>query len=411
MPRLFSALLLLVASFPAGLCVAAEFNIGEYRALSLLGEARLLPDTDYVSFAGDFGFSRRLPPTEAIRQHLAFESKLLANFHLSVINLEFMLPGFTGQQIDRQIDELVVDALQRAGYDVISRANNHALDYGPEGVRYNKAKLGAAGFQMIGTRDYPVYDWQAGAYRIAIYAVTDYADREDSEGLVLKVNSPDLSLIKEKSFDADFRVAFIHLGSVSVFPSPHEREQVKRLISAGADLVVCTGSHFTKGFVMENGKPVVYGLGNHLFSYIGPDTEPIGMHLVAGFKAGELAQLFVIPFQNAVMKGRTGPPDEATFATFRKTFLERSTTDTSSYFSDSRSLRKLKERLLRLSNSGLGDLKPRHVVYAIGIVLYHYSIVVIAGSALVLLSVVLFLRRRVLSRRSKNRDEATPTAL
>ena len=181
MRHLFSVLFLLLAVFPGVSWPAEEFRIGQYRALSLFGEPRLLPDTDYVSFVGDFGFSGRLPPKDAIERHLAHESALLSNFQLRVINLESMLPGGSGLDLDRQIDGAMIDILKRTGYDVVSRANNHALDFDREGVLYNTTELKKAGFKMIGLREFPVYEWEARGYKIAIYALTGYTDREDAE--------------------------------------------------------------------------------------------------------------------------------------------------------------------------------------------------------------------------------------
>ena len=49
-----------------GTARAEEFVVGEYRAYSLIGEARLTVSTDYVSFAGDYGFPSREPTSDAI---------------------------------------------------------------------------------------------------------------------------------------------------------------------------------------------------------------------------------------------------------------------------------------------------------------------------------------------------------
>ena len=79
---------------------------------------------------------------------------------------------------------------------------------------------------MIGTRSFPVYNWETGGGKIAIFSLTHYTDRPDPEGLILKINKSDLDLVKKESSNADFRIAFVHLGSMSFYPSPHERTQV-----------------------------------------------------------------------------------------------------------------------------------------------------------------------------------------
>jgi hypothetical protein len=403
MRKLFLIFCLLLSLIPHNVSAAEEFMLGAYRAHALIGEAKLVDGTDYISFTGDFGFSRWLPTAEAIERHLAHESSLLSNFQLSVINVEYILPGLSGRELDSRIDTVAVDLLKQAGFDVISRANNHALDYGPEGVRYNTTQWTKAGLPTIGTRDSLMYEWETGGRRVAIYAVTAYTDREDRERLVLGLDDADLALLKQKTAQANFRIAFIHLGSMSFFPSPHERKQVGRLLDDGADLVVCTGSHFIKGFVTERGKPVVYGIGNHLFSSVDRDTEPLGMHLVAGFRSGEFVQLFTVPFRNTIVEGNTGPLDETSFHTFRKTILERSTSDSARYFSDPHSLTMLKERLGKFSLSNLKQIRPRYFVYALFITYQHYPMLVVTTCLMVLMLSVLLIRRIRLIRRQSIR--------
>ena len=342
---------------------ANEFQIGDYRALALLGQAKILGDVHYVSFTGDFGFAGRLPSTEAVERHIAQESALLSNFQLKVIKLEFMLPGT--QSVSRIANHRVtIDLMKRTGYDLVSRANNHVMDHGPEGVAYNTGLLQGAGLKMIGTRSFPVYNWETGGGKIAIFSLTDYTDRPDPEGLILKINESDLDLVKKESSNADFRIAFVHLGSMSFYPSPHERRQVTRILETGADFVVCTGSHFSKGFGYERGKPVVYDIGNHLLSYVDDVTEPVGVHFVAGFRTGKLVQLVAIPFHNQIFGGKMGPLDETDLVLFQKALLDRSSSDPNKYYSDPSSLTRLQKRLGRFSFAKIDQLRGRHVLYA-----------------------------------------------
>jgi hypothetical protein len=395
--KLFSIFYLLIILTPDCIGATDKFVVGAYRAQALIGESKLVEGTDYISFTGDFGFSGWLPTAEAIERHLAHESNLLSYFQLRVINLEYILPGLSGREIDRRIDVTVIDLLTRAGFDVVGRANNHALDYGPEGVRYNTTQWTKAGLATIGTRDSPVYEWKTGGRQIAIYALTAYIDREDPERLILRTDEADLALLKQRTASADFRIAFVHLGSMSFFPSPHERRQVVRILDAGADLVVCTGSHFIKGFITEQEKPVVYGIGNHLFSVVDRNTEPFGMHLIAGFRAGQFVQLFAIPFWNTILEENTGPLDESTFNSFKKTLLERSTDDSTRYFSDPHSLSMLKENIKKVNFSSFNQLRMRHFLYAFLIVFQNYPIIMTLCVIILLILLTYFIRQKVLA--------------
>ena len=381
-----------MTQFQADLCQSAEFMIGPYRVCSFLGEANLRKDADYISFTGDFGFSGWLPEKKVIKNYLAHESSLLSNFRLNVINLEYMLRGFSGCQLDNQIDTLMIDIFKTAGYGLIGCANNHALDHGVDGIHYNTVQLTEANLAMIGTRDCPVYPCYTDGKKVAIFALTDDADEEDQNSPILGMNQADLALLQQKIADAHFRIAFVHLGSMSSFPSVHERLQTDKLMEIGADLVICTGSHFIKGLTTQRGKVVAYGIGNHMFSFVDSDTEPIGMHVVAGFEGGDLSQLFAIPFHNTIRQGKTGPLDERTFALFKRTLLERSTMDPNKYFSDPRSLKNLSGYLKDFRFSKLKKIKARHITYAAQVLFYHYPITAVSGSLLGLLFFVLLIR-------------------
>ncbi|MDH3599399.1 MAG: CapA family protein, partial [Candidatus Tectomicrobia bacterium] len=139
--KLSISLYLLVCLHPVRAYLAQEFMVGDYRAYAIMGEAKLAPGVDYISFTGDYGFSGWLPPKEWIESHVAHEFRLLSKFWLSVINLEFLLPGVSGRALDRRIDSLMIDALKSAGYDLVSLANNHAMDFGAAGVHYNSTQL------------------------------------------------------------------------------------------------------------------------------------------------------------------------------------------------------------------------------------------------------------------------------
>jgi hypothetical protein len=395
---------LIILQLFAGSSPAEEFMIGPYRVHSVMGESRLIDTVQYVSFAGDFGFSGHLPLKDTVENHIGQESVLLSNFHLKVINFEFMLSGHSTRALDRQIDQVAVDILKRTGFDVISRANNHAMDFGLEGVNYNTKRFQEAGFKMIGPRNFPVHHWNTGGRQIAIFSLTDYTDRPDPEGVILKINAADLDLVKKESSNADFRIAFVHLGSMSSYPSPHERTQVGRILGAGADLVICTGSHFTKGFVYEKGKPVIYDIGNHLLSFVDDITEPIGIHFVAGFKVGKLVQLFAIPFYNQIMQGKTGPLDERDFALFQKNLVVRSTSDPNRYFSDPSSLARLKKRLDGFNFAQLKEMRPRYVLYAAGILYHHYPVIVIGAGLLAVTLIFLFVRWALLRQRNRTSE-------
>ena len=147
--RLFCFLFLYFLLPGAGL--AEEFAIGPYRAYSLMGEAKLSANMDYVSFTGDSGLVqgwKTFAPT--IERYFAVESKLLSNFSLRVVNLEGPLLRSSARDGDRLLNTTYITMLGAAGYNLIGFSNNHALDYGPAGVRYTESEIKKAGLAVVG---------------------------------------------------------------------------------------------------------------------------------------------------------------------------------------------------------------------------------------------------------------------
>ena len=66
---------------------------------------------------------------------------------------------------------------------------------------------------------------------------------------------------------ADIVIPFMHWGwEDEPDPSPRLRAFARRMIDAGADLVVGGHPHVTQGAEYYRGKPIIYSLGNFLFN-------------------------------------------------------------------------------------------------------------------------------------------------
>ncbi len=337
------------------------FQIGNYKAISLIGEARLPENGFSVSFTGDFGFWYEYPDSESLATRLAMDNELLSNFDLRVINLEFILPATRGREKDIKCDAISLDYLKGSIFDIVSLANNHAAVFGIEGVTHNIESLKQAGKSIIGVKDSPV----AKISNIGIYSLTDLLDDSDPDHQIYRTSDKEIQFLLSELDDCEVVIGFPHLGSRSIYPSPRELDYVKKLQKAGTDLIVCTGSHFPKGFVSIDGNPVCFGLGNYLFDWAGGDTEPVGMHVVANFTDEGLTQLFAIPFNNQVTSECSGVLTNQEFENFLKEFEARSTDDLSCFWNDPRTQAGVMDRLKNLDRRKIKRLRPRHIFYGL----------------------------------------------
>ena len=180
-------------------------------------------------------------------------------------------------------------ALARAGFDIVSTANNHAWDGGRAAVEETMRQLTRAGVRFVGSgfgRDMaaePVILERHG-WRVAFFAMTrawnpaPYTFREHAGadwiawGDTARV-FPAIRAVKA-SGRADLVVVSIHGGTEYVdTPPQHMQELARGLVDAGADLVLAHHPHVLQPVVWYKGKPIVQSLGNFIFLQNGPWTR------------------------------------------------------------------------------------------------------------------------------------------
>lgn len=176
----------------------------------------------------------------------------------------------------------VIDDLKAVGFDVVSTANNHALDRGALGAKRTIENLDARGMAFTGTRDYdiegPDRTWhvvtQKNGFRIAWLACTfstnGFPDRREQ---VLYCYKDQASLLDEirglaQSKDIDAVILTPHWGvEGSHLPLKRQRILARAAIEAGAAAVVGTHPHVIQPwekYVSIDGREgiIVYSTGN-----------------------------------------------------------------------------------------------------------------------------------------------------
>ena len=181
--------------------------------------------------------------------------------------------------------------LKDAGVDVVSLANNHIMDYGPEGLVNTIRALDDAGIQWVGAGEnndqasQPLYLERAG-YKIAILARSSvevkspcYADEHQMGAAFL-----DAAELTDRIFEcrqnADLVLLLPHWGLEEyAYPPPTQRKEARVLIDSGADVIFGGHPHVLQG-VEEFGEGFVrHSLGNFVFdefewSFINQEGNP-----------------------------------------------------------------------------------------------------------------------------------------
>lgn len=210
--------------------------------------------------------------------------------------------------------------LARIGINLVSLANNHALDFGPEGLeaclqaldRTNITHAGAGTtlaearapgrMELAGHRT-PVallayMRYWTGKYRTrnpagpslatidpAAILVAREGKVETVEGplqadvmameddVILARRRPGLLVVALHNHDVSHHRAF---GIQDTTP-PNDEIMFRRAVEAGADLVVGTGPHVLRGIEIYKGRPIFYSLGDFIYQYRTPRQIPVDL--------------------------------------------------------------------------------------------------------------------------------------
>ena len=194
------------------------------------------------------------------------------------------------------------DALSRAGFDVISMAGNHCMDWGREAFFETRANLERVGLSVVGAgadiveARRPVFRTLGDGTRVAVLAYSSilphsyWADERrsgcapmrahtiyeqiehDQPGTPARVHTfpfrDDLAAmeadIRAAKSQADIVVVSQHWGIhfVRAEIADYQRDVARAAIAAGADAILGGHAHILKGCEVIDGKPVFYSLCN-----------------------------------------------------------------------------------------------------------------------------------------------------
>src|SRR5205814_2516834 len=180
-------------------------------------------------------------------------------------------------------------ALARAGFDIVSTANNHAWDGGEGTLQETMRQLTRAGVLFVGSgfgrdmAEQPVIV-RRGGWRIAFFAITrawnpapytfyrhpgaNYVAWGDTAWIYPAIRS------LKQSGRADLVVVSVHGGQeFADAPPKYHQDLLYGLVDAGADLVLAHHPHVLQPVVRYKGKPIVQSLGNFIFLQSGPWTR------------------------------------------------------------------------------------------------------------------------------------------
>lgn len=167
-----------------------------------------------------------------------------------------------------------ISALKWVGFDCVTLANNHFLDYGKEGVdntikvceKHDMDYVGGGRNLQIASQ---ILYKQIGK---EIIAIINCCEHEFSIATENTAGSNPLNpiqqyySIKEARKKANYVILIVHGGHEHYqLPSPRMKETYRFFVESGADAVINHHQHCFSGFEIYKEKPIFYGIGNFCF--------------------------------------------------------------------------------------------------------------------------------------------------
>lgn len=185
-----------------------------------------------------------------------------------------------------------LDSIKAAGFNLLSLANNHILDYYEAGLFDTMRLLSDSGIAFAGAGENieaarkPAIIEVKGV-RVGLLAYTDMAEivyggspnlsfvaGEKKAGVAPRKLDHILEDIENVRENVDLLMISLHWGIEESFKvQPQQREFAYRLLDNGADMIIGHHPHQCQGIEIYKGKPIIYSLGNFIFDQNDPENQ------------------------------------------------------------------------------------------------------------------------------------------
>lgn len=208
-----------------------------------------------------------------IQEYLSGADLLFGNFESTLTNFSTTSKNTSSKHVFAfRTPPETAKVLKKAGFDVLSTANNHSGDFGERGFKDTMQNLKAAGIHPVGRKgqiEYVKVQGVSFAF-IAFSYLRSHNNVKDFDAL--------RELVREARSQAKIIVISCHWGGegekflhtknqTEIFYSENRGNLpafAHAAIDAGADLILGHGPHVVRALELYKGRLVVYSLGNFI---------------------------------------------------------------------------------------------------------------------------------------------------
>ena len=197
----------------------------------------------------------------------------------SLVNFESPVVEHNVRPIEKagpnlRCSEKAMACITKAGFNCVTLANNHFLDYGGVGVQDTINACKSNDVDWLGGGE-DLEQASTTLFKIIKGKTVAFINCCEHEFSIATENGPGSNplnpirqyyAIQEAKIKADHIIVIVHGGhEMYQLPSPRMVETYRFFIDAGADAVINHHQHCFSGYEIYKEKPIFYGLGNFCF--------------------------------------------------------------------------------------------------------------------------------------------------
>lgn len=229
-------------------------------------------------FGGDLVLSNHVEPLIQEDASQFFENwNKIGPFDLFMVNLEHPITTAESKvkkQFNFKLHPRHTSVLTSAGISIVNAANNHVADYGAEGILQTMEHLSDAGIRYVGIGKTVVEARKPAIIEtrgltiafLGYYGVGEARYEYDGAAVAPRKAKFILEDVRGLKGKVDFIVVNFHWGTeLADRPEQSQIDLARRVIDAGADLIIGHHPHVLQGIEQYKGKTIAYSLGNFIF--------------------------------------------------------------------------------------------------------------------------------------------------
>ena len=190
-------------------------------------------------------------------------ASVFENDDFSIVNLECVLSDRDLKPVEKDYSPAYwylgassnTAILTSHSIEAVSLSNNHTGDYGNDGAADTKKAVEAA--ELLWGDSYNTLYLEKDGFTIALICNGLWYESQASN--IVK-------RIEKASENSDFQIVFYHGGTEKIHePEGWKIRASRKLVDAGADLVIGNHPHVLQPLEVYNGVPIIYSIGNFCY--------------------------------------------------------------------------------------------------------------------------------------------------